>query len=299
MFLNVIDLNKIINEKEILKNINVSIEENEIIGLIGHNGAGKTTFFKILLRILDYDSGKVLYSSNHHFNIKDDIGYLPEQRGLNLNQKVSEQLMDIALLKNIDKQTAAADLDYWLNFFQISSYKNKKIMELSKGNQQKIQFISSIINRPAFLILDEPFSGLDPINKEYFIRGIKEMKANGATIIYTSHELETVELLSDRMIILKEGSVIHFDDIESIKKSYSNLVKISTDFINETDLKANSFNYTKFENNYHIAMDDREIDELLHLFDDESKDINNIDHDINMTLNDIYKLINMGDVYQT
>ena len=137
MFLNVIDLNKIINEKKILKNIHVSIEENEIIGLIGHNGAGKTTFFKILLRILDFDSGKVLYSSNHHFNIKDDIGYLPEQRGLNLNQKVSEQLMDIALLKNIDKQTAAADLDYWLNFFQISSYKNKKIMELSKGNQQK------------------------------------------------------------------------------------------------------------------------------------------------------------------
>lgn len=297
MFLNVINLNKVINEKKILKNINVSIAENEIIGLIGHNGAGKTTFFKILLGILDFDSGKVLYTSNNQFNIKDDVGYLPEQRGLNLNQKVSEQLMDIALLKSVDKQTAEKDLDYWLNFFEILSYKNKKIIELSKGNQQKIQFISSVINRPAFLILDEPFSGLDPINKEYFIRAIKEMNAKGTTIIYTSHELETVELLSDRMMILKEGNVIHFDNVESIKKLYSNLVKISTDFIYEADLKEN-FNYTKFENNYHIFMNDREIDELISLFNNDLKDIN-VAYDTDMTLNDIYKLINMGDVYKT
>lgn len=224
-FIDVKNLNKQIESNHVLNDINFNIPEGEILGVIGHNGAGKTTLFKTLLGLTSYNTGNVAYF-NSDFDLKNDVGYLPEQRGLFAKEKVGNQLKMLGCLKNMSLDQLDQQIDHWLQFFDIYEHKEKKILELSKGNQQKVQFISSVIHNPQFLILDEPFSGLDPINREYFTEAILKMKERGSTIIYSSHQLDYVEELSDKILFLKKGKTVHFNTLEEIKAYYPPVLKV-------------------------------------------------------------------------
>lgn len=182
-----------------------------------------------------FDTGEISYGSVG-FDIKNDVGYLPEQRGLFAKEKVESQLKLLGYLKNMKSEELEQQIDTWLKFFDIYEYKGKKILELSKGNQQKVQFISSIMHKPKFLILDEPFSGLDPINREYFIEAILKMKEAGTTIIYSSHQLDHVEEISDKILFLKQGEVVHFNTVKAIKNGYFPVLKIKNEQLDSKHL---------------------------------------------------------------
>ncbi len=176
-------------------NLSFTVDEGEIFGLLGVNGAGKTTTFRMIIGLLESSEGKItLNGKKIDYNITDSIGFLTEERSLLTKLTVKEQVIFYGVLKGMDEKTILKRLDYWLERFHIKEYKEKKIKELSKGNQQKIQFITSIINEPKLLILDEPFSGLDPINVELFMDVIRELKQKKTSIIFSSHRMEHVEL---------------------------------------------------------------------------------------------------------
>ena len=199
-------------------NLSFEVKEGEIFGLLGENGAGKTTTFRMILNLLEPTSGKItLNNKKIDYSITDKIGYLTEERSLLLKLTVKELIHYYASLKNMDKDKIDRELNYYLDRFGIKDYKNKKIKELSKGNAQKVQFISAIINEPKLLILDEPFSGLDPINTSLFIEVIKELKEKGTIIIFSSHQMNNVELFCEKLIILSKGKTIVSGYLDEIK----------------------------------------------------------------------------------
>lgn len=202
-------------------NLSFEVKEGEIFGLLGENGAGKTTTFRMILNLLSPTSGEItLDGKKIDYSVTDKIGYLTEERSLLLKLTVKELIYYYGSLKNMEIKDIDKKLDYYLDKFQITSYKNKKIKELSKGNAQKIQFISSIINDPKLLILDEPFSGLDPINTSLFIEVIKELKEKGTIIIFSSHQMNNVELFCEKLIILSKGKTIVSGYLKEIKNRY-------------------------------------------------------------------------------
>ena len=202
-------------------NLSFEVKEGEIFGLLGENGAGKTTTFRMILNLLLPDKGSItLNNKKIDYELSDEIGYLTEERSLLLKLTVKEMMIYYGSLKNMTKKQIEEKLDYYLNKFNIMEYKNKKIKELSKGNAQKIQFITSIINDPKLLILDEPFSGLDPINTSIFIDIIKELKNKGTIIIFSSHQMETIELFCEKLLILSKGKTILSGYLKDIKNKY-------------------------------------------------------------------------------
>ena len=202
-------------------NLNFNVHDGEMYGLLGGNGAGKTTTFRMILNILKPTSGSVTFNDKKiDYNFTDYIGYLPEERGLHPKLTVEEQVMYLAQLKNMSKQDAKKQLEYWLERFKVSENMKKKIGALSKGNQQKIQLIASIIHNPKLLILDEPFSGLDPVNVELLKEAVKELNKNGATIIFSTHRMEHVEELCESICILKRGKQVAEGSIKSIKDDF-------------------------------------------------------------------------------
>lgn len=202
-------------------NLSFTLENGEIFGLLGLNGAGKTTTFRMILGLIDDYSGTItLDQSKIDYSITDKIGFLTEERSLLTKLTVLEQIIYYGHLKSLEDDEIIKRLDYWLNFFDISNLKNKKIKELSKGNQQKIQFISAIINNPKLLILDEPFSGLDPINVELFKKVILDLKEKGTSIIFSSHRMEHVELFCDKLVVLVKGKTVLSGYLKDIKKKY-------------------------------------------------------------------------------
>ena len=201
--------------------LSFSVKEGEIFGLLGLNGAGKTTTFRMILGLLDdYDGSIYLDDKKIDYSITDYIGFLTEERSLLLKLTVLEQIKFYGILKGMDESDIEKKLDYYLDKFDIKDYKNKKIKELSKGNQQKIQFISAIIHEPKLLILDEPFSGLDPLNVELFKNEILELKKNGTSIIFSSHRMEHVELFCDKIVVLVKGKSVLEGYIKDIKENY-------------------------------------------------------------------------------
>jgi ABC-2 type transport system ATP-binding protein len=201
--------------------LSFEVKEGEIFGLLGVNGAGKTTTFRMIINLLDQTDGSISYFGHEiGFNNSHEIGFLTEERSLLTKMKVSEQVMYYARLKGMKASEVEKQLDYWLERFNIVDYKNKKIKELSKGNQQKIQFITAIIHNPKLLILDEPFSGLDPINVELFMDVIKEFQSKGAIVIFSSHRMEHVELFCEKLIVLVEGKPVISGYIQDIKEQY-------------------------------------------------------------------------------
>ncbi|MEX2803655.1 ABC transporter ATP-binding protein [Streptococcus sp. H31] len=223
-------MSKIIAGKKIIDNVSFELKENEILGIVGRNGSGKTTLFKILLSMWDFDEGDVVYYCEPNLNFKQDIGYLPEQRGLFNREKVINQLKLFAQLKGLNKQTASEKITFWLDFFELGELADYPINQLSKGNQQKVQFILSVLNEPRLLILDEPFSGLDPLNRLYFENAIKLLKKSGTTILFSSHDLKNVNNLSDRILMLKNGVIAEQGRVEDILKYYTKFVTINLEY---------------------------------------------------------------------
>ena len=201
--------------------LSFEVKDGEIFGLLGLNGAGKTTTFRMILGLLDDYTGSIkIDDETINYNITDKIGFLTEERSLLTKLTVYEQLIYYGVLKSMDETILDKKIDYWLDKFGMKEYKNKKIKELSKGNQQKIQFISAIINEPKLLILDEPFSGLDPINVELFKKVIIELKNKGTSIIFSSHRMEHVELFCEKLVVLVKGKSVINGYLSDIKKDY-------------------------------------------------------------------------------
>ena len=184
-------------------------------------GAGKTTTFRMIMGLLDMTDGEItLDGKKIDYSLSDKIGFLTEERSLLLKLTVEEQAQFYGHLKGMSKEEIEENLDYFLKRFKIEEYKNRKIKELSKGNQQKVQFIMAILNKPKLLILDEPFSGLDPINVELFKEVIMEMKKNKASIIFSTHRMDHVEYFCEKLVILVKGKTVLEGSLKKIKKDY-------------------------------------------------------------------------------
>ena len=201
--------------------LSVEVKEGEIFGLLGVNGAGKTTTFRMIMGLLDKTEGNItLNGKKIDYSVSDEIGFLTEERSLLPSKTVLEQAIFYGVLKGLTEKEVEKRLDKYLEEFGITDYKNKKIKELSKGNQQKIQFIISIIHEPKLLILDEPFSGLDPINVEMFKKEILRLKKKGTMIIFSSHMMEHIEYFCDSLIILVKGNTVLEGKLTKIKKDF-------------------------------------------------------------------------------
>jgi len=204
-----------------LNDVSIHVPKDSIFGLLGPNGAGKTTLIRIINQITMPDKGKVLFNGS---DLQPDdvqyIGYMPEERGLYKNMKVGEQIIYLAMLKGMSKQDAKKQIKYWFDKFGISSWYNKKMQELSKGQAQKIQFIVTVIHKPKLLIFDEVFSGFDPINANLIRDEILELRKQGATIIFSTHRMESVEELCDDIALINKGKKILEGNLIDIKKQF-------------------------------------------------------------------------------
>jgi ABC-2 type transport system ATP-binding protein len=204
-----------------LDDISISTQQGEIFGLLGPNGAGKTSLIRIINQITAPDSGRVLLNGQEI--TREDIskiGYLPEERGLYKKMKVGEQALYFARLKGMSKFEAKQKLKFWFDKFEISSWTNKKVEELSKGMAQKIQFITTVLHEPKLLILDEPFSGFDPINTELIKSEILRLKENGTSIMLSTHNMNSVEEICDSIALINKSKLVVSGTLEAVKKQY-------------------------------------------------------------------------------
>lgn len=202
-------------------NLSFEVKKGEIFGLLGVNGAGKTTTFRMIMGLIDSSSGSItLNGKKIDYDVTDKIGFLTEERSLLTKLTVKEQCLFYGRLKGMSNEKILQRLDELLEKFEISNYKDKKIKELSKGNQQKIQFITAILNEPELLILDEPFSGLDPLNVELFKKVILELSEKGSMIIFSSHRMEHVELFCKKLVIMLKGKTVLSGYLSDIKEQY-------------------------------------------------------------------------------
>lgn len=204
-----------------LNNVSITVPKNSIFGLLGPNGAGKTTLIRIINQITMPDSGEVFLDGEPLKNEDVQyIGYLPEERGLYKNMKVGEQAIYLAMLKGMSKKEAKENLKYWFDKFDIESWWNKKINELSKGQAQKVQFVITVMHKPKLLIFDEVFSGLDPINANLIRDEILELRDKGTTIIFSTHRMESVEELCDHIALIDHSNKILEGNLIDIKKEF-------------------------------------------------------------------------------
>lgn len=214
-------LSKKYGDKVALDDISFVAEPNKILGLIGQNGAGKTTTFHSILNLISYD-GKISWKNKEiNEDCFDQIGYLPEERSLMQKLTLQEQIVYYAQLKGMKKQDVLNKIDAWLDRFEVNGNKSDKIKTLSKGNQQKVQLICTLIHQPKLIILDEPFSGLDPINAELLKTAILDAKNNGAIIIFSSHDMANVEEICDSLLMLRKGQVVLKGSVEEVRNSFS------------------------------------------------------------------------------
>jgi ABC-2 type transport system ATP-binding protein len=202
--------------------LSLAVYPGRVYGLLGPNGAGKTTTIRMIVNITAPDSGEIkVFGEQITPELQDRIGYLPEERGLYKKMKVGDQIKYFAALKNVDGKEAGQRADRWLTRLKLTEWKNKKSSELSKGMQQKVQFINSVIHEPELLILDEPFSGLDPVNVEVLKEVILELKAAGKTIIFSTHQMEVAEKICDDICLINRSRKILDGSIREVKRSFS------------------------------------------------------------------------------
>jgi ABC-2 type transport system ATP-binding protein len=214
-------VNKSYDKHKALNNINLNVKEGSIFGLLGPNGAGKTTLIRILNQILKQDSGFIKINGEHlNQNHIFSIGYLPEERGLYKKMKVGEQSIYLAQLKGLKKKEAKEKLNYWFDKFEIREWWGKKIEDLSKGMAQKIQFITTILHEPKLLILDEPFSGLDPVNSQLIKEEILNLRKKKTSIILSTHNMNSVEEICNEAAIIHRSNKILEGEIEDLKNKY-------------------------------------------------------------------------------
>lgn len=209
--------------KVALDNVSLDVPEGKIYGLLGPNGAGKTTMIRIINRITIPNSGEVLFNGRPITQRDvEKIGYLPEERGLYRKMEVGDQAMYLAQLKGMSEKDARAELKKWFVKFGIQDWWKKKVEELSKGMAQKIQFITTVVHKPSLMILDEPFSGFDPVNAELIRKEILELKEQGATIILSTHNMESVEELCDNIALINKSHLVLSGGVDEIRRQYGN-----------------------------------------------------------------------------
>jgi len=208
-------------DKTAVNGLSFEVEQGEIYGLLGANGAGKTTTMRMVLGLIYPDEGSIRYNGQPYGKEQlHNLGYLPEERGLYPKVKVSEQLIYLAQLKGMTKKAAEQSLRRWLEQFEVPEYYDKKVEELSKGNQQKIQFVAAVIHDPQIVILDEAFSGLDPVNVELLKAAVKGLRDSGKTILFSTHRMEHVEELCRNITIMHRSNPVVQGDIKTIKSRY-------------------------------------------------------------------------------
>lgn len=220
MILEVKNIYKSFGEKSVLKDVSFTVEGGKAFGLLGRNGAGKTTTIRILMNVFPADSGEILIDGKTIDHDKIGIGYLPEERGLYPKKLIIDQLTYFAELKGMAKKDAIKAVDYWLEKLGVSEYRNKRLDTLSKGNQQKIQLITALAHNPEIVILDEPFSGLDPVNAMLLKNVVKEQINQGKIVLFSSHQMSYIEEFCDDIAIINSGKVVLSGDLKEIKRNY-------------------------------------------------------------------------------
>ncbi len=220
MILELKNIDKSFGEKQVLRGVSFTAEGGKAFGLLGRNGAGKTTTIRILMNVFPANSGEVLIDGKPIDYDKTGLGYLPEERGLYPKKKIIEQLVYFAELKGMSNMDAISAVDYWLGRLGMSEYRNKRLDTLSKGNQQKIQLITALAHDPDIVILDEPFSGLDPVNAMLLKDVVKEQIKKGKIVLFSSHQMSYIEEFCDSIAIINAGKVAISGDLHDIKRNY-------------------------------------------------------------------------------
>ncbi|MFN4254151.1 MAG: ABC transporter ATP-binding protein [Saprospiraceae bacterium] len=214
-----------------VNNVSLDVPKGSVFGMLGPNGAGKTSLIRMITTITAPDEGAIFLDGEHiNANTPDHIGYMPEERGLYKKMKVGEHLLYLAQLKGLSGPQAQKEIDHWLEKFDIRDWWSKKIEDLSKGMQQKIQFIATVVHRPKLLILDEPFTGLDPINTNLIKEEIAALNQSGISIIFSTHRMEQVEEMCDHIVLINKGKNVLYGEVQEIKNRYrQHLYRIETD----------------------------------------------------------------------
>lgn len=220
MGLKVIDVTKKFDKKVVVDNINFEFDKPGVFGLLGTNGAGKSTTIRMILGIYKKDSGTITWNDKPVTRKNVNFGYLPEERGIYPKSNIMDQLLYFAELKGMKKSDAIKEIEYWLERLKVSEYKNMTAEKLSKGNQQKVQFITALLNDPELIVLDEPFSGLDPVNTELLREVILELVNKGKYIVMSSHQMTSIEEFCSEVIILNRGKTVLKGNLQDIKDSY-------------------------------------------------------------------------------
>ena len=260
MGLKVEKVSKSFGEKLAVDNISFEMKKPGVFGLLGTNGAGKTTTIRMMLGILKKDSGEITWNDKQVERKNVNFGYLPEERGIYPKTKIYEQLIYFAELKGMKREEACKEIDYWMERLKVDEYKNMQAEKLSKGNQQKIQFITAILHNPELIVLDEPFSGLDPVNTEILKGVILELVEKGKYIIMSSHQMTSIEEFCSDVVIINRGKTVLKGNLKQIKDSYpANKLEINanqdiTSYINEVGMKIEK----NIDNNYEINIENEE-----------------------------------------
>lgn len=220
MLLELKNIDKSFGEKKVLKGVSFVAESGKAFGLLGRNGAGKTTSIRILMNVFPADAGEVLTDGKPIDYDKISLGYLPEERGLYPKKLIIDQLVYFAELKGMKRTDAVQSVDRWLKRLELYEYRNKRLDTLSKGNQQKVQLITALAHDPQIVILDEPFSGLDPVNTILLKDVVKEQIARGKIVLFSSHQMSYIEEFCDSIAILNAGKVVLHGDLREIKRNY-------------------------------------------------------------------------------
>ena len=290
MGLKIENVSKSFGSKKVVDNISISIDKPEVFGLLGTNGAGKTTTIRMILGILKKDAGEITWNGKEVDRKKVNFGYLPEERGVYPKVKVMDQLKYFAELKGMNSEDAIKSINKWAKKLKIDEYLEMTAEKLSKGNQQKVQFLASVIHDPDLLVLDEPFSGLDPVNTEILKKVIIELVNDGKYIIMSAHEMHTIEEFCSDLIIINRGKTVLKGNLKDIKNTYpANRVIIETNDDIKKLIKDEKLSIENAHDNYYMVniTDDNQGHKLLeHLI----KNKVNVDkfEILKPTLNDIF-----------
>lgn len=290
------NLTKKFGKKDVLKSVNFSVPTGTILGLVGKNGAGKTTIFHSILNFLDY-SGQISFNEKP---ISEDfyssIGYLPEERSLMEKKTVAEQILYFAELKGMNRKETLKKIPTWMKRLHVKGEITDKIKDLSKGNQQKIQLIITLIHEPQLIILDEPFSGLDPINTEVLKQVILEEKERGAVIIFSDHTMSNVEEVCDDIVILKDGEVVVSGSIQDVRLSYGRTrIFVSSDWDKEQlENLPNVIDVSETkQGTWKLILSDESVGENIFAILSEGHYISTFDHQP-PTIDEIFKMVAGG-----
>lgn len=289
MGLEIYQLSKSFGETKAVKNLSFSLKKGEVLGLLGRNGAGKTTTIKMLLCLLSPDRGEMTWEGKRLDQANVSIGYLSEERGLYPKTKIVTQLRYFGELEGMSRKQVDEAIDHWLEKLEITEYKTKKANELSKGNQQKIQLIATLLHDPELIILDEPFSGLDPVNANLLSLIIEEQIKAGKTVILSSHRMEQIESFCEHICLMKKGEAIVKGRLDQIKQDYGfrNLTISNSEAV-EAALHDWKIPFEKGQTDIVVKVtDDKEAIQLLNRFEECSIPIRNF-RMLEPTLNEIF-----------